>query len=88
MSRDIIHCPYNLDYTVKTSEKNPLKVNIKNSINLPVFYTCRIILEGILSYLPYLKNFGLKGKVITDYKLTARYYYSVWLRHLALAHKN
>lgn len=51
-------------------------------------HTYKMIIEGLLSWLPGLGNIGLKGKVITDYTLPARYYYSVWLRHLVMGQKN
>lgn len=46
------------------------------------------ILQGIKSYLPGLKNIGIRGTVMSGERLQARYYYSVWLRHLVMAHKN
>lgn len=51
-------------------------------------YTIRMISHGILSYIPRFKHFGMKARVSLHQTLPARYYYSLWLRHLILAHKN
>ena len=61
-------------------------INLLQGNNL--IYMGRMIFEGLLSYIPGFSEFGLNGKVITDYRLPASYYYSVWLRHLVMLYKN
>ena len=43
------------------------------------------LLIGFASYIPWLYKFASKG---TGGTISARYCYSVWLRHLSIAHKN
>lgn len=45
----------------------------------------RPLLLGIITYIPGLANFHSKGTGGTN---SARYCYSVWLRHLVMAHRN
>jgi SAM-dependent methyltransferase len=48
----------------------------------------RLYLEGLLSFIPGLKNIGLRGTVMSSHELPAKYYYSVWLRHIVTAYEN
>lgn len=45
------------------------------------------VLMGIVSWLPGLHSFGMKKRIAGD-RRSARYYYSVWLRHLSEAYKH
>jgi SAM-dependent methyltransferase len=47
-----------------------------------------MIFEGMLSCIPGRAETGMRGKVMEEAALPARYYYSVWLRHLVMAFRN
>ena len=65
-----------------------MRLSLIDFLNNSLVYSGRMIIEGLFSHIPGFSKFGLNGKVITDYRLPASYYYSVWLRHLVMLHKN